>query len=509
MKRNLFVLPDGTEIFSGVGVIPTIQYVTYTASVNNETNLDYCSACAAMIEATLIDTSGVFSLAAGDEITVYDVDDAGGRSLLGIFILEAPEKPSANTYKLTAYDRMIKFDKDLSVWLTELDGWPYSMRDFLNLVCDACGVELDASVELLNADFPVMKFIQQVTGRQLIKWIAGANASFALITPEGKLTFEIFTDGGALDLPLRTLRVCDYATAPVERVVIKQTEDDIGVSWPEDMEGETYTILANPLLAAFSQGDLLSYAERLAGRLIGLSYTPAEAQVYTADTDVRPGVFLTLTDQYGKAYKTAVFTSKRRGGITTISSTGNATRSGSSAQAGKDPFVVIQGRIVEIAADLEQISLGLQETVIDVDGVKTQNSALSLRVDEISSEVKVAENTALGVAERLTRVEQKAEGLEISVNEKANRATVEEITEHFIFDENGLTITNSGTGMGIGISEKRVEFTGGSSASTVIKPDEMTTTNLRVGSRLDLGKFSFFPRTNGNLSFRYTGGASE
>ena len=43
------------------------------------------------------------------------------------------------------------------------------------------------------------------------------------------------------------------------------------------------------------------------------------------------------------------------------------------------------------------------------------------------------------------------------------------------------------------------------SEGTVLTPSRMNTTSLHVDSRLDVGDFSYIPRTNGNLSFRYTG----
>ena len=80
-----------------------------------------------------------------------------------------------------------------------------------------------------------------------------------------------------------------------------------------------------------------------------------------------------------------------------------------------------------------------------------------------------------------------------------------EVTEHFRFDMEGLTITNSGTGMGIGVSEQRVIFTGGESPTTVIYPNSMETAAMTVHSTLTLGDYSLIPRTNGNLSLRCTG----
>ena len=264
MKRDLFIFPNGKEIYSGNGQNPVITSVTYTQMVNDATDLDYGAACAGMIEAALLDTSGAFSISAGEEIAYYSVAEDGTRTLQGYFILEKPTKPSANTCKFTAYDRMLRFDKDLSMWLASLEEWPYTMTTLLSMVCEQCGVELAAGVELINGNFEILQFIQQVTGRQIIKWIAGANAAFANITPEGKLTFRTYTDAGDMSLAVKSIKLADYTTAPIERVVVKQHEDDVGVSWPENSEGETYTVLNNPLLATMSTVDLLPYVKQIA-----------------------------------------------------------------------------------------------------------------------------------------------------------------------------------------------------------------------------------------------------
>lgn len=144
---------------------------------------------------------------------------------------------------------------------------------------------------------------------------------------------------------------------------------------------------------------------------------------------------------------------------------------------------------------------------------RTMSSLIQQTSENITMKVSENEESIKGLQSKATVLEQDAEQLELSIvqvcegmDEKADRKTVEEITEHFLFNEDGLTISNTGTGMGIGVSEKRVIFTGGEDPTTEIYPDRMKTTNLYVGERLDLGDFSFIPRTNGNLSFRYTGG---
>ena len=513
MRKNLFVLPNGREIYSGHNQNPYITSVTHTKMVNDATDLDYGAACAGMIEVALLDTSGAFSISAGDELAYYSVAEDGTRRLVGYFTAEMPTKPSANTCKFTAYDRMIRFDKDLSMWLASLTEWPYTMTAFLSMVCEQCGVDLADGVQLLNGDFPIMQFIQQVTGRQLIKWIAGANAAFATITPEGKLTFSTYTDAGDLGLAVKSLKLSDYSTKPIARVVVKQTEDDVGVSWPENSEGETYTILGNPLLATPSTAHLQAYVERIAQRVAGLSYTPAEVQLLDPDGKCQPGTYITVTDRYGKTHRTAVFSVRHQGSVSTVKSTGNHSRSSAGAVNGQDAVKVLQGRVAKIRVDLEEVSTDLSQTTIDLSSVKNEQSSIKQTVKDITSRVSATEKTASGLQTKQTVLEQKADGLSVAVSSirtevgtKAEQAQVNEITEKFRFAEDGLTIANSGTGMGIGISEKRVIFTGGSDPTTVITPNAMETTNLQVGVRLDVGGFSLLPRSNNNLSLRWTGG---
>lgn len=167
----------------------------------------------------------------------------------------------------------------------------------------------------------------------------------------------------------------------------------------------------------------------------------------------------------------------------------------------QDEVKIVQGQMTEIQSDLDGVTLRVSAT-------ETVTGDLHEATEQLKEDMQTK-----ATVQQLTEVKTAADGLRVTVSEvqtvldgKADQVEVTEITEHFIFGTEGLTITNSGTGMGINVSEKKVEFTGGGDPTTVITPNEMETTNLRVGAQLDLGKFSFIPRTNGNLSFRYTGG---
>ena len=121
MYRHLLILPDGTELFSGVEQENALQSVTVTQAVNSGEELTLGSACACELRAELITPNGGLSLAAGDGVTVLRVDEAGNQTQMGVYYLEKPVRSSAHTMSLTAYDAVSRLDKDLTGWLAGLE----------------------------------------------------------------------------------------------------------------------------------------------------------------------------------------------------------------------------------------------------------------------------------------------------------------------------------------------------------------------------------------------------
>ena len=102
MRKSLIVLPDETELYSGDIGANAIQSVTYTESVNGGTELTPGAACCNCLEMTVLAPAGGLTIAQGTEISYYQVDGAGVRTLIGLFTAEKPTRSSANTYKVMA-----------------------------------------------------------------------------------------------------------------------------------------------------------------------------------------------------------------------------------------------------------------------------------------------------------------------------------------------------------------------------------------------------------------------
>ena len=459
MLKTILVLPDGTELSSGVGAVNAISNVTVTEMVNDSQELTLGSCCCNMLEAVIIAPGGGLSIAAGEELTAYRVDEAGARHKVGLFTAEKPTRSTANTLKITAYDRVSRLDKDLTSWLAGLEEWPYSLGDLAYKVCQACGLSF-ISDQIPNGSYPVQRFSADgITGRQLMKWIGQIAGCFCRATPDGEIelgwyeplssvtynnghlnlasgdisveddgtgkgrlvsdTLEITDDGNGnitLAVPAEVeglyyyqngLSAEDYTVAPIQKVQLRQNEEDVGTVYP-DGEGEvnTYIITGNPLLTANTAQDLKGVAQTIYERLQGVTYTPCSLSV-PANMAIRAGKILCLTDHNGKSITAYVMSRRQAGQRDKLEGTGSPRRD-STTVLNNQSFNALTGKVLNLRTDVE----GLKAENADTEG---RLAKIQLDVESISSEVSRQQETVDGVQKELTAVKQTAEGLSVQV----------------------------------------------------------------------------------------------
>ena len=126
MLKHKIRLADGSVLTSGAGTTNAIRSVALTEQVENGTDVCPGAACAACAEIELWVPENRLAVNQGDELTLIRLDtDTGTETQAGIFLAEKPTKTSANVYKITAYDRMTLFDRDMTDWLTgRKSHWP-------------------------------------------------------------------------------------------------------------------------------------------------------------------------------------------------------------------------------------------------------------------------------------------------------------------------------------------------------------------------------------------------
>ena len=447
MYSNILVLDDGTEIQANQ-TGSTITNLVYTATVSSSTDLCPGAACAAKIEFTVwVKPGSSLVFTSGTRVKYYQEDDTGARTLVGTYWSVKPTKQSRNTYKVYAYDAVSKLDGIQSTWLRSIqDSFPMSLWAFAQAVAKQCGVTLESTALPRSGDYHVQAFYSDnLTGRQMLQWVAEASCTFLRATPDGGIEFAwyienpvtgIFPDATehwvALDLSGELLACADgsiwtynqdtaayrsgglsyeeYTTAPIVKVQIKQSDDDVGVIYPPDATGSNALVIqGNLLLTTDTAAALQPVAQAIFETMQRISYTPLKASLFSDGRVFAAGQIITATDPQGNALQAYLMTVQQQGGKISVECTGNASRDGTAA-VNEQKYTNLEGKILEIktsvdglivkAANLQddytqltQTVDGLELTVVKDGEVRTAFAADSTSVTIESGVITFASNT--------------------------------------------------------------------------------------------------------------------
>lgn len=419
MYKSILVLADGTEIGSGVAGQNAIRSLTYTAAVSSTTDLSPGAACANKIEVVLwVEPGDALRITSGTKLTYYR-EEAGRRTKVGTFWAVKPTKASRNTYKIFAYDAVSKLDGIQSIWLRSIQGqFPMTLWSFAQKVAAQCGLTIANTSLPRNGSYQVQSFYaDDLTGRQLIAWVAQASGTFLRATADGELAFAWYEDRrdivigpgagsgvlladstGALlqdsegyylevssasptAVPYYegTLSYEDYVCPVIDKVQIRQSTNDVGVIAPPEETGtNALTIEGNLLLTTSTDEALRPVAESLYTLMLGVTYTPCTVRV-PASSGLSAGQIVRVQDVRGRVFDAWIMSATYSGTSVTLECTGNASRDGSAA-TNEQSFKNLKGKMLEINSSVD----GLNVKASELEGQYTE---LSVTVDRLTSTV--------------------------------------------------------------------------------------------------------------------------
>lgn len=333
MVKSIIYLPDGTEISSD---IPghAIKSSSFVRCVNSGEELTIGSVCANKCEFVIFDVGATLNVNAGDEITVYR-DDGTTRKKVGIFILEKPSRPTANTLKLVGYDRVIKLDKDLTEWCANRKTNEFA-EVFAQEVCEQCGVRFDGS--FLKGAVRVAVPIQKtgVTGRQLMQWVGEMYGAFCRANADGVIEYAWYTDSGVTIRPTgeryyfsNGLKYEGYVTDRIDSVKIRLSENENGALWPSTPSNNPYIITGNALLSSIGANIISNnILAEVYAQISNAQYTPCTVAI-PACLDIDAGQTMRVIDKNGKELTVYVMTKRTTGQKDVIECTGSKNRTSS------------------------------------------------------------------------------------------------------------------------------------------------------------------------------------
>ena len=494
MLKTIMVLPDGTQLTSSADEETVILSSTVTESVNEAQELTLGSVCAARLEVKIGAPNGGFDLQAGQEVQIYKADENDSCHLIGLFALEKPVRRSANTLTLTGYDRVTRLDRDLSRWFAGLDGWPYSLYTLAAMVCDVCGLEL-ANESIPNGDHPVQAFSASgITGRTLMKWIGQACGRFCRATPEGKIEFAWYapvtpeiTPGGEVFYFRNGLTYEDYRVYPIEKVQVHQTQDDVGVVWPDETgEKNTYVITGNLLLTTENTDALLPVVQSLYEQLCPVSYTPCRVTI-PGKPHIRAGSIVTITDRNGKTITAYVMTSTLSGNRQTLECTGSYRRDSTTA-VNQQSYGALDGKILNLQTDVEGISSENKDTAGKV-------SLLQQTVDGISTRVSDQQG-------QISQIQQSANAVSVRVGQIENGGVSKVVGMGYSFTDSGLLIEKDRDSVKTKIDNQGMEVSSNDTPVRTANKRGVVAVDVSVKNYLEIGHARFEDYTSGADSNR-------
>lgn len=416
--NNLLRLPSEQEVTS-----EQIVSCEFSETVNSGTDLTLGSVCSASLKFTVRTEETLFYEGMPLE---YYVVEGDVRTLIGVFVCQKPSYQQRNLVEVEAYDMISRTETDLSAWLRENQSlFPMPLLDFAAAVCEQCGLTL-ANESIPNGDYSVPAFYSDgLTGRQLLQWVGEICARFVRATPDGQVEFAWYNDrrdglqeagqsigpskgyetvylfdssgaqlvdsDGALLITDEvrghayfegSLSYEEYTTAPIQKVQIKQAEDDVGVVWP-DVTGNrnTYVISGNLLLATESEDAIKGIAESIYRALLNIQYRPCTVSI-PSTTEIRAGDIVEVRDANGGGFITFIFSRTSTGGRDTLESTGSASRNSNTA-VNQQKYTNLQGKVLQLQTSVD----GLRVVNKDLTG---KYAELSLTVDGLTTTVESA-----------------------------------------------------------------------------------------------------------------------
>ena len=389
MVKNILVLDDGTEIAAGTVGQNAILSLTCTETVSKTTDLCPGAACSNKLEITIwVEPGTDLPITSGTRLTHYR-ETSGQRTLAGTYWAVKPTSQTRNTYKIYAYDAVSLLDGVQSTWLRSIqDQFPMTLWKFAGLVAQRCGVTIVNSSLPRNGTYLVQAFYaDNLTGRQLLAWVAEASCTFLRATSDGKIEFAWYTDYSTSQSIGPTVYIRDglshdkFQTAPVVKVQIRQSDDDVGVLYPSDESGSNALIIQGNLLLTSATAEALKpVAQAIFETMQGVTYTPLKVTVPADFPLPAPGNIVSVTDARGNVLSSYIMNRTISGQQVTLESTGNATRDGTAA-VNEQSYKNLTGKMLEIKTSVD----GLEVKASDLTGKYTD---LKATVDGLSSEVK-------------------------------------------------------------------------------------------------------------------------
>ena len=246
-------------------------------SLCSKDTLDLTSVEASTLKVTIAKENGNVIGLIGKRVTAKQ-----GALDLGVYTIVNAKLSTDYTTDIECYDDLKKFvDADVSDWWNTQLVFPLILKDLLIKLCERVGVLTELPNTWTNSDMQVTKtaYFQNLKASELLGYIQEASGTFFRMSRSGKLK-AISPNKTPTEIPYTRLfndaTISDTVTPAIEKLAIKSSEKDLGVSSGK-ADGNTYLILANPLLFGLSTAQMKTISDKLFPAYKWQAYKPCKA----------------------------------------------------------------------------------------------------------------------------------------------------------------------------------------------------------------------------------------
>ena len=275
-------------------------------SLCSKDTLDLTSVEASSLKVTIANEDGNVKGLAGKRVTAKQ-----GELDLGVYTIANAKLSTDYTTDIECYDDLKKFvDADVSDWWNTQLVFPLTLKDLLIKLCERVGVLTELPNAWTNSDMQVTKtaYFQNLKASELLGYIQEASGTFFRMSRSGKLK-AISPNKTPTEIPYTRLfndaTISDTETPTIEKLAIKSSEKDLGVSSGK-ADGNTYLILANPLLFGLSTAQMKTISDKLFPAYKWQAYKPRKAS-YKSLPFLEVGDWVTVTTFKGSVATFPIF----------------------------------------------------------------------------------------------------------------------------------------------------------------------------------------------------------
>ena len=300
-----------------------------------------------------------------------------------------------------------------------------------------------------------------------------------------------------------------YSTDIIERVQIKQSDDDMGVIYPGDITGNCFAISGNMLLATCSTEDITKVATNLYNQLHTVSYVPAKVSLLKTIA-IRAGDIINIQDPNGKVITTYVMKVAVTPSGTNVESTGNKSYE-TNAAVSSEKYTNIVGKMLEIKKTIDGLVVENKDLAgkvgsleVSTEEFKTFVGETFVKEDDFGA---YQQSVSTQFSQTKDAFEMKFESTSEAISgvDKDLQDKYNERVSYIRFEDGNIILGRSDSDILLIQKNDRISFVRNVTNLPEVAwfaDDILHVTEGQFTVQLGIGKFGFKPGANGNLSFK-------